>query len=117
MAHESRTVGSALPRRTGAKSEPVAVGTKGTIGSLIMQEMDHFSQLDLSGSSDLKKPCHQLVDLPLITIPRRKTKRRGSKRLIPSMCSVVEVANSSEPSSSSASSYRSLKMDVKRFQP
>lgn len=117
MAHESRTVGSELPRRTEAKSELVAVGTKGTVGSLIMQEMDHFSQLNLSGSSDLKKPCYQIVDLPLIVIPKKKTKRRGNKRLIPSMCSVVEVANSSQPSSSSASSYRSLKMDVKRFQP
>lgn len=107
MAHDST-----LPLRTEAKSEPVAVGTKGTVGSLVMQEMDHFRQLDLSGSINSKKPLMSEFFKPklgelVITVPRKK--KRGSKRLIASMCSVVEVANSSQPRSFSTSSYRHLK--------
>lgn len=124
MTHVSRSFDSALPQKTEAKSNPVAIGTRGTVGSLIMQEIDYFSRLELG---DASKPSNQLDDLPLtseffrpklesvITIPRRK--KSGSRRLVPSMCCVVEVANSNQSSSLSGFAYRNLKMDVKRFQP
>lgn len=103
-----------------AKSNPVAIGTRGTVGSLVMQEIDYFLRLE-------SKPSNQLEDLPLtsdffrpkldsvITIPRRK-KTRG-RRLIPSMCSAVEVANSNQPTSFSGFAYKNLRMDLERSQP
>lgn len=106
--HEPCSFSPALPEKAEAKSDPVAIGTRGTVGSLIMQEIDHFSRLNLGDTTNLKKPKLDSV----ITIPRRK-KRQG-KRLVPSMCSMVEVANINQPSSLSVFAYRNLKNEILR---
>ncbi|KAH6835520.1 hypothetical protein C2S53_006391 [Perilla frutescens var. hirtella] len=115
--HVSR---SFVPEKIEAKPYPIAIGTRGTVGSLIMQEIDHFSQLELGGASSSKKPSNQPVDLPLmsheflrpelesaIAIPMKK--KRGSRRLIPSICSLVEVANINQSNSVSGFAYTNLK--------
>ncbi|KAI3466229.1 hypothetical protein Pfo_022892 [Paulownia fortunei] len=124
MVHISHSFGSALPEKMAARSNPVAIGTRGTVGSLIMQEIDYFSQLELGEQSSTNRPSHQLADLPstgefskpklesVITVPRKK--KRGSKRYLPSMCSMVEVAESNQPNSFSGFTYRNLKADLKR---
>ncbi|MFX9848181.1 hypothetical protein ABTP16_20230, partial [Acinetobacter baumannii] len=111
---------SELPRKMAdEKSNPVAIGTKGTVASLIMQEIDYFSRLELGGRVTSNEPSCQRTDTgakdeaystPTISVSKRK--RRGRKRCIPSMCSVVEVAESSQ-----GFTYKNLKTDVKRLQP
>lgn len=121
------TYPSPLPEKTMPQSYPVAIGTTGTVGSLIMQEIEYFSRLELGGrSSSSNKPLRQLVNLAsagefsrsksesVVRIPEKK--KRGSNRLIPSMCSMVEVAESKQPNKTSGFAYRSLKADVKRSQ-
>lgn len=117
-------LGPAPEKTEAAKSDPVAIGTRGTVGSLIMQELDHFSRLNLGDASSLKKPCHSKPPLTgeffkpkldsVIAIPRRN-KRGGGKRLLPSVCSVIEVANVNiQPSSFSVFAYRNLKDEISR---
>ncbi|PIN15844.1 hypothetical protein CDL12_11510 [Handroanthus impetiginosus] len=110
-----------------AKSNPVAIGTRGTVGSLVMQEIEYFSRLDLDGCSSSNKSQHQLSDLastgkfsrsklePLIVVPGKK--KPGNKRLIPSMCSMVKVAESNQPKACSRYTYLNLKADLERLQP
>lgn len=81
-----------------SQSNPIAIGTKGTIGSLVMQEIKYFSGLET-----------------VIKVPGKK--KRGSKKLIPRMCSTVEVAESNQQKASSKLAYMNLKADVKRLQP
>ncbi|KAL0306392.1 UNVERIFIED_CONTAM: hypothetical protein Sradi_6056500 [Sesamum radiatum] len=106
------------------KSNPVAIGTRGTVGSLIMQEIEYFSRLEMGRQSSSNKPARQLANSAstggfsksrlesLITVPGRK--KRGSNRLIPSMCSMVEVAESNQRNMFSGFTYRNLKADLKR---
>lgn len=127
IVHISHSCPSALPEKMTAQSNPVAIGTRGSVGSLIMQEIEYFSRLELGGRSSSNKPPRQLADFAstgefsrsklesVIAIPGKK--KRGSNRLIPSMCSMVEVAESNQPNTSSGFAYRNLKADVKRVQP
>lgn len=97
------------------QSYPVAIGTRGTVGSLIIREMEYFSRLELgsrklASSGDFSRPKPESI------ISTCEKKKRGSKRLIPSMCSMVEVAESKQPKASMGFAYRNLKADVKRSQ-
>ncbi|PIN15372.1 hypothetical protein CDL12_11992 [Handroanthus impetiginosus] len=109
----SNSFGSMLPEKMAAKSNPVAIGTRGSVGSLIMQEIDYFSQLeygDSGSSSKLRELSKPKLD-SVAKIPRKK--KKGSRRLIPSMCSMVQVAENNQPSFVSGFTYKNLK----RLQP
>lgn len=122
------TYPSQLPEKMTAQSYPVAIGTRGTVGSLIMQEIEYFSRLELGGRGSSNKPLRQLVNLAstgefsrskresVIRVPEKKKRGSISNRLIPSMCSMVEVAESKQPNTTSGFAYRNLKADVKRSQ-
>lgn len=118
---------STLPKRFDvAEPNPVVIGTKGTVGSLIMQEMDYFNRLQLGSKSSSSKSQCQLANVALTgesskpklesmaAVPGKK--KRGSKRLIPSFCSMVEVAESNQLNSFNRFTYRSLKVDVNRLE-
>lgn len=90
------------------QSYPVAIGTRGTVGSLVMREIDYFSRLELGGRRHASSES-------VIRVSEKK-KKRGSKRLIPSMCSMVEVAESKQPKASNQFAYKNLRADVKRSQ-
>lgn len=116
----------AIGEKMAAKCKPVAIGTTGTVGSLIMQEIEYFNQLELGSRNSSSKSHHQVIDTASsseFTGPKlgslvgvSKKKKRGSNRLIPSMCSMVEVAESNRPSQFSGFTYRNLKTDLKRLQ-
>ncbi|KAL0399249.1 UNVERIFIED_CONTAM: hypothetical protein Sradi_2268200 [Sesamum radiatum] len=120
----SHSFGLAFSDKMTLKSNPVAIGTRGTVGSLIMQEIEYFSRLEMGCQSSSNKPARQLANSAstggfsksklesLITVPARK--KRGSNRLIPSMCSMVEVAESNQRNMFSGCTYRNLKADLKR---
>ncbi|KAG5235668.1 Ankyrin repeat family protein [Salix suchowensis] len=84
---------------------PVQIATRGTVGSLVMQELKYFSQVESShGSSQMSQP-HVTV----------MASTRGSRRL-PRICSVVEVSDCSRPIGNSGFSYRNLKSEAKKLQ-
>ncbi|KAJ8630314.1 hypothetical protein MRB53_023637 [Persea americana] len=87
---------------------PVKIGTKGTIASLLSQEMEYFRRLELDrqtradmGSSGPKSGFQ--------TTTKIKNKKRGFW-LLPSICSCVEIANERKER---LLSYKKLKIDVK----
>lgn len=109
---------------------PVDIGTQGTIGSLIMQELRHFSQLQLRCPESSQKPNSHTTGTAstsrgqskptlgsVVTTPKKKKKgRSSSSRLLPSICSMVEVSNNHRPTGISDFSYRNLKSDAKNLQ-
>ncbi|KAE8654239.1 Ankyrin repeat family protein [Hibiscus syriacus] len=102
----SKTCTASVPVEMAAASvnPPVEIGTSGTVGSLIMQEIEYFSQLEL-GCKDGNKPRSNIGPVAATK------KKRGSSRLIPSMCSMVEISDNR-----SGFGYRNLKSDVKKLQ-
>lgn len=124
MMHRSSTnASSSSIREKMTGKTPLEIGTRGTVGSLIMQEIEYFSRLEINCK---KKPRCQLPETActsscsrpklgsLITTPKKK--KKGSSRLIPSMCSMVDVVERNQPNLSSGFSYRTLKADVKTLQ-
>ncbi|KDP39091.1 hypothetical protein JCGZ_00848 [Jatropha curcas] len=123
--YKSITLATKVPEDM-ATHPPVEIGTKGTVGSLIMQEIRYFSQLDsscqesshkhqshatgtASTSSQIKSTLGSATTTP-------KKKKKGSSRLLPSMCSMVEVSEHNRSVGASGFSYRNLKSDVKKLQ-
>lgn len=104
---------------------PVEIGTRGTIGSLIMKEIEYFSQLELRCQDGSQRPQTHATEMassssncrPTATsviTTQKKKKRRGNR--LPRICSMVEVLDKSQPIGISGFSYRNLKSDVKKLQ-
>ncbi|XP_059662509.1 uncharacterized protein LOC132308441 [Cornus florida] len=124
IMYKSNIITTTIPDKMAANT-PVEVGTRGTVGSLILQEMEHFSRLELDGPESSKKPQCQSKDMAststpkpklgsLVTTPKKK--KRGGGKLIPSMCSMVEVAESNRPNGTSGFGYKNLKADAKKLE-
>jgi len=104
---------------------PVEIGTRGTVASLIMQEIEYFSRID-SNSQRNKSQITEVGSSISSTSSRTtivstveesiKKKRVSSSRLLPSMCSMVDVSDNGRPNGTSAFGYRNLKSDTKKFQ-
>lgn len=123
--YKSSTIATKIPEEIAAHS-PVEIGTKGTVGSLIMKEIEYFNQLELSCQGSSQKPQIHIKDMASSTsthsrptfesvIASQKKKKKGS-RLLPSICSMVEVADNNRPTGTSGFSYRNLKSDLKKLQ-
>ena len=132
---------------------PIEIGTRGTVGSLVMKEIEYFNQLELStrsndtppnkpsrsqathtntmasssGGTNPSKPCIGSAPATQQQQQQKKKKRGvgGGNRLLPSMCSMVEVSehnrnnnnnNNSRSVGASGFGYRNLKADVKNLQ-
>ena len=92
-----------------------------------MKEIEYFSQLELGCQDKSEKPRCQFPKTAstsahsrpqklrsLIKTPERK---KGGSKFISSMCSMVEVAESTRPNMTiSGFNYRNLKADVKKMQ-
>lgn len=122
MARTPHISGSVPHENTGAKPNLVAIGTRGTVGSLFKKEIDYFSRLELGtrstcSSEPSRNPARSASSVkfsdPKIesTINIARKKKRGSSRLIPNMCAMVEVV---ERNQISGFTYRNLKADLKR---
>lgn len=68
---------SFIPEKMATKL-PVEIGTKGTVGSLIIQEIEYFNRLEIPVAAQTRKNG-------------RHTKPRRKNRFVPSMCSAIEV--------------------------
>ncbi|XP_059636084.1 uncharacterized protein LOC132278299 [Cornus florida] len=104
-----------------AANTPIKVGTRGTVGSLVMKEIEYFSRLQL----DLK-PRGQIMDMAsssgnfwpsfgFLSMTWRRKKRR-SGRFLQNICSAVEVADSHRLNGVRGFNYMNLKADVKKFE-
>lgn len=113
---------------TMAAPAPIAIGTRGTVGSLVRKEIEYFSKLELDrplGSSSSRKPQGQIVDMTssscthsskpsfwfLIMTWKRK-KRRSSRRFLSSICSATKVAETNRLNGIPGFNYRILKDDM-----
>ncbi|XP_022723924.1 uncharacterized protein LOC111280741 [Durio zibethinus] len=109
-----------------AAAAPIAIGTRGTVGSLLKKEIEYFTKFELEGRGSSWKPHRQIVEIDcrsdhsrpsfwlLITGWKRK-KRRGGGGFLPSMCSATEVADMNQLNRIPGFNYRILKNDVNNF--
>lgn len=113
---------------------PIQIGTRGTVGSLVMKEIEYFNQLELSTGGDSQKPRSHVSDHMAASsstshasrppngsvLTAQKKKKRGGSRLLPSMCSMVEISdnnnNNTRTVGVSGFGYRNLKTDAKKLQ-
>lgn len=123
--YKSSTIATKVPEEIAAHT-PVEIGTKGTVGTLIMKEIEYFSQLESSCQGSSQKPQFHITDMASSStdhsrptfetvIASQKKKKKGS-RLLPRICSMVEVAENNRPTGTSGFSYRNLKSDLKKLQ-
>nr|KYP60878.1 hypothetical protein KK1_023298 [Cajanus cajan] len=106
-----------------AEFPPVEIGTRGTVGSLLMQEIEYFSRLKVNSQDWSQKNKSQTINIDSsISIDSRPTtvsrvestkKKRSSSKLLPRICSVVDVSDNSKTNFTSAFSYKNLKSDIK----
>ncbi|KAI6704026.1 hypothetical protein NL676_013162 [Syzygium grande] len=74
-----------------ASVAPVAIGTRGTVGSLVRKEIEYFSKVRSSTSSQVGEAASRRgyfrLGFRFFAAPWRR-----KKRLVPRICSVMEVA-------------------------
>ena len=119
MLHKPTTITTDEKMGTTA---PVEVGTRGTVASLVMKEIEYFRGLELDrrprehmvegmgGSS--RRNSNSWLSFAFVVMTWRRKKRRSGGGLLPRMCSAVEVA---DMNGISGFSYRNLKADVKKY--
>ncbi|KAK6230323.1 hypothetical protein QUC31_001841 [Theobroma cacao] len=124
--HRSKTSAKKVPDEMAAHP-PVEIGTRGTVGSLVMLEIEYFSRLELSCRDSSEKPHPNVRDFasssshsrpivgPVVATQKKKKKKIGGSKLLPSMCSMVEISEN-RPVGFSGFGYRNLKSDVKKLQ-
>lgn len=91
-----------------ATKTPIEIGTKGTVGSLIMQEITYYCQTGQVGCS---RDIAREPNSKLVVISQKKKKRGASKFFLSNMCSMVEVSNSRRLNSTVEFNYKNLKTD------
>lgn len=105
-----------------AARAPVEIGTQGTVGSLLLREIEYFKRLELGQCEKLEKPRAQISEVVsagcssssatksgYVTIGKKKKKKRGTG-FLPSLCSAVEAVNNRKEKMTGLS-YKNLKMD------
>ncbi|KAF5728593.1 hypothetical protein HS088_TW21G00741 [Tripterygium wilfordii] len=106
-----------------AATAPIAIGTRGTVGSLVRKEIEYFTKFELQCSGSCKRRQGKVVDLGCstgnsrpgfwyLTMSWKRKKRRINSGFLPSMCSVVEVADGNR---TPGLSYRILENDLKNL--
>ncbi|XP_071727209.1 uncharacterized protein [Rutidosis leptorrhynchoides] len=100
---------------------PIKIGTKGTVGSLMMKELEYFNRLEVQSHTNtlqvLEAAAKSQPESKIenkVTINSKSKKR--SNKFIPSICSAIDVANNNGPKTISGFSYKTLKADARRSQ-
>ncbi|CAJ1962450.1 unnamed protein product [Sphenostylis stenocarpa] len=110
---------------------PVAIGTRGTIGSLVRKEIEYFTKFEIDRRGSSRKPQQHFVDMDMVSgrsypISRpsfwvmltawKRRKRRCTSGFLPKICSVAEVAESNQLNRIPGYSYRILRNDINNIQ-
>ena len=90
-----------------AAKAPVEIGTKGTIGSLLMQEITHYSQSGVACREIAQKP----EPLRSETVSQKMKKGGRSSKFLSIMCSMVEVSKGKSLNRTAGFNYRYLRTD------
>lgn len=113
MQYKSSTSSSRLREEMAAAISPVAIGTQGTIGSLLMKEIEYFSKHEKA-----RKPEGTVENVNsrrglwfLVMSWRRKRRKVNNGGFLPSICSAVEVAEMKSVNGIPKFSYKILKND------
>ncbi|XP_058780318.1 uncharacterized protein LOC131653705 [Vicia villosa] len=94
---------------------PVAIGTRGTIGSLVRKEIEYFTKIELDKLGDSKKSHPHFVNM---VSSKTKTsfwmllkmkKQRAPNEYLPKTCSVRQVTENSNFNRIPGYNYRILK--------
>ncbi|KAF7840645.1 uncharacterized protein G2W53_002943 [Senna tora] len=88
---------------------PVAIGTRGTVGSLIVVD-------NKVSSSAGKGYNHSSFWVLLMTWKRKKRRSSSSNGFLPKMCSVSDVAETNQLDRIPGYSYRILNNEINKFQ-
>ncbi|MCL7024011.1 hypothetical protein MKW94_029472 [Papaver nudicaule] len=110
-----------------ASTTPVKVGTKGTVGALVLQEIEYFTKLDSRYCKNSQESQPQSNHKPscsgssktksgFISMTQKRKKKKDGGRFIPSICSVVEVVETNRLNRIHGVSYRNLRTDSKKLQ-
>lgn len=103
------------------ETAPVDIGTRGTVGSLLQQEIEYFKRLELGQCENLEKPRAQISYMVsagcsssttksgYVTMGKKKKKKNGGG-FLPSICSALDVVNNRQEKKTGLS-YKNLKMD------
>ncbi|KEH36824.1 hypothetical protein MtrunA17_Chr2g0288131 [Medicago truncatula] len=104
---------------------PVAIGTRGTIGSLVRKEIEYFTKFELDIRGISQKPQQHLVDMEkakkpsfwfLPTTWKKRKQRSSTNRFIRKICSVTEVDyESNQFNRIPGYSYKILRDDINNF--
>ncbi|KAI3710456.1 hypothetical protein L2E82_40239 [Cichorium intybus] len=131
-----------LPEKMGGGDPvPIEIGARGTVGNLVMKEIEYFQRLEavshvgggdhckcsIKSSSNTNKKhggggSNFWPSFGFLNISWRKSKRKGggSGRFLPRMCTMVDIADSRHHNHHRLNkipsfSYRNLKDDVSQF--
>uniref|UniRef100_A0A9I9CEP5 Uncharacterized protein n=1 Tax=Cucumis melo TaxID=3656 RepID=A0A9I9CEP5_CUCME len=104
-----------------AATAPVAIGTRGTIGSLIKKEIDYFAKIELETSiSSQRSQGPEMASSGCRSSPPtfwqsimswRRKKKLTSNRFITKMCSTFDASRSNRMNKISGLSYTILQND------
>ncbi|KAH7545768.1 hypothetical protein FEM48_Zijuj01G0128900 [Ziziphus jujuba var. spinosa] len=110
-----------------AAAAPLAIGTRGTVGSLVRKEIEYFTKLELDRNGSSRKPRSHVVDMGscgrsnsrsgfwFLTMTWKRKKPKVSRGFLPRICSVSEVSETNRLNGISGFNYMILKDDVKYF--
>ncbi|XP_062088730.1 uncharacterized protein LOC133795291 [Humulus lupulus] len=121
-----------------ASTAPIAIGTRGTVGSLVRKEIEYFTKLELDRHGNSGKPRGpQILDMASSTTSRRgnngnnswpsfrflmimtwkrRKQRSTSWSFIPSLCSASEVDERNRLNGAPGFNYRILRDDLRSFE-
>lgn len=114
---------SSFSEKMGAVA-PLAIGTRGTVGSLVMKEIEYFTKLELerhggsqriTGVGDASRRRDSKGSFWLLSLTWKWKKRRSSNGILPNICSAVELSKSNRFNGIPGFGYRILKDDVHHF--
>ncbi|KAK7412657.1 hypothetical protein VNO78_04188 [Psophocarpus tetragonolobus] len=108
---------------------PVAIGTRGTIGSLVRKEIEYFTKFELERRGSSQKPKQHFVAMDMVygrsyPISRpgfwslltswKRRKRRGTSGFLPKVCSVAKVAEGNQFNRIPGHNYMILRNDISK---
>ncbi|PRQ28499.1 hypothetical protein RchiOBHm_Chr5g0003701 [Rosa chinensis] len=125
MEYKASTTEAKFPEtRKMAARAPVAIGTRGTVGSLVRREIEYFGKLELDRRGSSVKPRGKMVDMSsrncdssrpsfwFLRMTWKWKRQRGSRRFLSNICSAAEVVENNRLNGIPGFNYRSLKDDI-----
>lgn len=114
-------------RMAATATSPVAIGTRGTVGSLVKKEIDYFAKIELESCSSSQRSqgpkmassgCSSSSPSTFwhSVMSWRKKKKQTSNRFVPKMCSSFDVLRSNRLNKISGLSYTVLQNDFHSLQ-